>query len=52
MITQDLTQYNTAHNRQISTVGIAEEDNRPKKRKKRLSSSVSFNNDIDVINPG
>ncbi|XP_065889920.1 nuclear inhibitor of protein phosphatase 1-like [Dysidea avara] len=47
----DLTQYNTAHNRQISTVGIAEEDNRPKKRKKRLSSSVNFNNDIDVINP-
>ena len=47
---QDLTQYNTAHNRQISTVGIRE-DERTRKRKAR-PRSVSFYDEEEVINPG
>ena len=47
---QDLTQYNTAHNRQIFTVGIRE-DKRPRKRKYR-PNSVSFSEQEEIINPG
>ena len=47
---QDLTQYNTAHNRQISMVGI-QEDERPRKRRYR-ANSVSFSDQEEIINPG
>eukprot|EP00731_Ephydatia_muelleri_P031847 Em0023g354a len=45
----DLTQYNTAHNRQISMVGI-QEDEKPRKRKFR-SQAVNFADEEEVINP-
>ena len=47
---QDLTQYNTAHNRQISTVGIRENE-KPRKHKHR-PSSVCFAEEEEIINPG
>ena len=47
---QDLTQYNTAHNRQISMVGI-KEDERPRKRKYR-PTAVSVSDQEEIINPG
>ncbi|XP_003383524.1 PREDICTED: nuclear inhibitor of protein phosphatase 1-like [Amphimedon queenslandica] len=46
----DITQYNTAHNRQISTIGINEEASLSRKRQ-RKSSSVSFNETEEIINP-
>lgn len=46
----DLTQYNTAHNRQISMVGIVQEDEKPRKRKFG-SQVVSFADEEEVINP-
>ena len=48
---QDLTQYNTAHNRQISTIGIST-DGPLRKRQHRRSVSVNFAEDEDIINPG
>lgn len=45
----DLTQYNTAHNRQISMVGI-QENEKPRKRKFR-SQKVTFADEEEVINP-
>uniref|UniRef100_A0A1B6DQE1 Nuclear inhibitor of protein phosphatase 1 n=1 Tax=Clastoptera arizonana TaxID=38151 RepID=A0A1B6DQE1_9HEMI len=48
----NLTEFNTAHNRRISMLGIGEENesanNRVRKRKKR---GVTFNEDEEVINP-
>ena len=44
---QDLTQYNTAHNRQISVVGI--QDNQ-RGRKRKSTSSISFADDEEIIN--
>lgn len=46
---QDLTQYNTAHNRQISMVGISDAD-KPRKRKSH-SNSVFFADEEEIINP-
>lgn len=46
---QDLTQFNTAHNKQISMVGISENDMSHKR--KRHSLSISFANEEEVINP-
>lgn len=48
---QDLTQYNTAHNRQISTIGISL-DEPPRKRQHRRNASVTFCETEEVINPG
>ncbi len=47
---KDLTQYNTAHNRQISTVGISDSEN-PRKRK-HCQQRVDFSESEEVINPG
>ena len=44
---QDLTQYNTAHNRQISVMGIPDT---PKSRKRKSTSSISFAEEEEVIN--
>ena len=44
---QDLTQYNTAHNSQISTVGI--QDN-PRPRKRKSTSSITFAEEEEIIN--
>lgn len=50
---QNLTEFNTAHNKRISTLTI-EDGNldivRPKR--KRRSSRVSFSEEEEVINPG
>lgn len=45
----DLTQYNTAHNRQISMIGITENE-KVRKRKYR-PHSVSFSDSEEIINP-
>lgn len=50
---QNLTEFNTAHNKRISTLTIEEgnlEIQRPKR--KRRNSRVTFNEDDEVINPG
>ncbi|GAB6028827.1 hypothetical protein CHUAL_004635 [Chamberlinius hualienensis] len=45
----NLTEFNTAHNRRISMLGIVDEDVRgPRKRKKK---SVIFNEEEEIINP-
>ena len=45
-----ITQYNTAHNRQISMVGIFKNE-KVRKRKNR-PHSVSFSDSEEIINPG
>lgn len=50
---QNLTEFNTAHNKRISTLTIEEgnlEIQRPKR--KRRSSRVSFSEEEEIINPG
>lgn len=50
---KNLTEFNTAHNKRISTLTIEEGNldiQRPKRRRK--SSRVSFNEDEEIINPG
>ncbi|XP_075225247.1 nuclear inhibitor of protein phosphatase 1 isoform X1 [Lycorma delicatula] len=48
----NLTEFNTAHNRRISMLGIGEDGesggSRPRKRRKR---GVTFNEDEEIINP-
>jgi nuclear inhibitor of protein phosphatase 1 len=44
----NLTEFNTAHNRRISMMGIAKDDNYVKKRRK---IRITFNEDEEVINP-
>ena len=46
---QDLTLFNTAHNRQISMLGITDEESA---RRKRKSVSVNFSETEEIINPG
>ncbi len=45
---QDLTQYNTAHNRQISMVGI--QDQQKSRKRKSTASSIYFSEEEEVIN--
>ncbi|KOB66500.1 Nuclear inhibitor of protein phosphatase 1 [Operophtera brumata] len=44
----NLTEFNTAHNRRISMLGISTEDGTEPKKQKR---NVSFNEEVDIINP-
>uniref|UniRef100_A0A2P2HX52 Nuclear inhibitor of protein phosphatase 1 n=1 Tax=Hirondellea gigas TaxID=1518452 RepID=A0A2P2HX52_9CRUS len=44
----NLTEFNTAHNRRISMLGIDDEEVRPRKRRK---FSISFRDEEDIINP-
>ncbi|XP_066969066.1 nuclear inhibitor of protein phosphatase 1 isoform X1 [Macrobrachium rosenbergii] len=46
----NLTEFNTAHNRRISMLGIGEDDPKPRGRK-RHKFNVSFKDEEDVINP-
>lgn len=46
----NLTEFNTAHNRRISMLGIAEEEIKPSNRK-RKAFVVRFNHEEEVINP-
>ena len=46
----NLTEFNTAHNRRISMLGITDDDNL-KSAKKRKKKGISFNDDEEIINP-
>lgn len=46
---QDLTQYNTAHNRQISMVGISEIEG--SRKRKKHPHSLTFAEEEEIINP-
>ncbi|XP_063237571.1 nuclear inhibitor of protein phosphatase 1 isoform X2 [Bacillus rossius redtenbacheri] len=46
----NLTEFNTAHNRRISMLGIPDEEIRPTTRK-RKKKSLTFSEDEEVINP-
>ncbi|XP_037085372.1 nuclear inhibitor of protein phosphatase 1-like [Pollicipes pollicipes] len=46
----NLTEFNTAHNRRVTMLGIADDDFKPTMRR-RNKRSVSFNEDEEVINP-
>ncbi|KAJ6640240.1 Nuclear inhibitor of protein phosphatase 1 [Pseudolycoriella hygida] len=47
----NLTEYNTAHNRRISMLGITDDNNLKKSAKKKKRRSVTFNEEEIVINP-
>lgn len=54
---QDLTEFNTAHNKRITSLGIEEGSTNlagvtSLKRKRRASSSVAFREGEEIINPG
>lgn len=46
----NLTEYNTAHNRRITMLGIPDEELKPPNRKQK-NLSVRFNEEEDIINP-
>ncbi|XP_054711833.1 nuclear inhibitor of protein phosphatase 1-like isoform X2 [Uloborus diversus] len=46
----NLTEFNTAHNRRITMLGITDEEIKPVNRK-RKSNSVRFNYEEEIINP-
>lgn len=50
-VLQNLTEFNTAHNRRVTMLGIAEDDFKPALRRRSQKRSVSFNEDEEVINP-
>lgn len=45
-----MTEFNTAHNRRISMLGIPDEEIRPANRK-RKGINVKFRDEEDIINP-
>lgn len=47
---QNLTEFNTAHNRRISMLGISDDDAH-KSTRKRKKKGITFNDDEEVINP-
>ena len=47
---QNLTEFNTAHNRRISMLGITD-DEIHKSTRKRKKKGITFNDDEEVINP-
>ncbi|XP_030766725.1 nuclear inhibitor of protein phosphatase 1 isoform X1 [Sitophilus oryzae] len=47
----NLTEFNTAHNRRISMLGISDDVDKRSKSRKRKRHSVSFNEDEEIINP-
>ncbi|KAF7279676.1 hypothetical protein GWI33_006839 [Rhynchophorus ferrugineus] len=47
----NLTEFNTAHNRRISMLGISDDVEKRNKSRKRKRHSVSFNEDEEIINP-
>lgn len=56
-IYQDLTEFNTAHNKRITSLGIEEGSANlagvtSLKRKRRSSLSVAFREGEEIINPG
>ncbi|CAG9820793.1 unnamed protein product [Phaedon cochleariae] len=47
----NLTEFNTAHNRRISMLGITDDSDKRSTSRKRKRQCVSFNEDDEVINP-
>ncbi|ENN72748.1 nuclear inhibitor of protein phosphatase 1 [Dendroctonus ponderosae] len=47
----NLTEFNTAHNRRISMLGINDDAEKRNKNRKRKRITVSFNEDEEIINP-
>ncbi|KAL3287511.1 hypothetical protein HHI36_001980 [Cryptolaemus montrouzieri] len=47
----NLTEFNTAHNRRISMLGISDDTEKRSANRKRKRQFVSFNEDEEVINP-
>ncbi|XP_030378282.1 nuclear inhibitor of protein phosphatase 1 isoform X2 [Scaptodrosophila lebanonensis] len=47
----NLTEYNTAHNRRISMLGIADDPNLRKQKQGRKRRNVTFNDEEIIINP-
>lgn len=48
---QNLTEYNTAHNRRISMLGISDDISSKKNKNKRKRRNVTFNDEECIINP-
>lgn len=48
---QNLTEFNTAHNRRISMLGIGEDGEATPRKRKRTKRGVTFNEDEEIINP-
>jgi len=47
----NLTEFNTAHNRRISMLGITDDTEKRNSNRKRKRRGVSFNEDEEIINP-
>lgn len=47
----NLTEFNTAHNRRISMLGISDDTEKRNANRKRKRQGVSFNEDEEIINP-
>ncbi|KAJ8936662.1 hypothetical protein NQ314_012202 [Rhamnusium bicolor] len=47
----NLTEFNTAHNRRISMLGISDDNEKRNTNRKRKRHYVSFNEDEEIINP-
>ncbi|XP_022913736.1 nuclear inhibitor of protein phosphatase 1 [Onthophagus taurus] len=47
----NLTEFNTAHNRRISMLGISDDSEKRSANRKRKRQGVSFNEDEEIINP-
>ncbi|KAG1649976.1 Nuclear inhibitor of protein phosphatase 1 [Nymphon striatum] len=47
----NLTEFNTAHNRRISMLGIPDDETKAVSTRKRKGRNVGFNEDEEVINP-
>ncbi|GLV36236.1 Nuclear inhibitor of Protein phosphatase 1 [Carabus blaptoides fortunei] len=47
----NLTEFNTAHNRRISMLGITDDSEKRNNNRKRKKRGVSFNEDEEIINP-
>lgn len=47
----NLTEFNTAHNRRISMLGISDDTEKRTSNRKRKKRGVSFNEDEEIINP-
>lgn len=52
MFVQNLTEFNTAHNRRITMLGISDEEMKAPNRKKKSINNVRFSYDEEIINPG
>ena len=47
----DLTEFNTAHNKRVVIATAGDKTEQPKARRQSSSGRISFNEETDVINP-